>query len=594
MSTSISVNKESISELLRSGAKKKFVIPEYQRPYAWSEEECKTLWDDLMNFWGKTEETTYFLGSIVSCKNEDGEQEIIDGQQRITTLFLLLRAIYKKLESMSETDPVINFRKQIEPCIWDVNDITGKVDDPSKIHIVSRVITDSDNNIFSDILKKGDVEEKRKDNYSTNYLLLKKLVDDLAENDPMNWYGFCKKILQDCILLPIECDNQDTALTIFSTLNDRGLPLSDSDIFKAKIYNSLDNEFNKKEFINDWKELDSSAEDADIKIQDLFYQYMFYLRARKNDKDTTTPGLRKYFALDGFSQLYEKNLMSDLNLLSNLWIAINNREEVDGEDWSRNVEIKKTFDCLKSYPNEFWKYPTAIYYLSYRMINDFEAKFVAFLKKLFAFICVKYINTPTINAVKTDILNLNSEIIKTDSPKICISVADKEKLSENIVHPHKNTVRMILKALAYKHNNQNELLPEKWEIEHILPQKWQTSSLYGYNKKEVEPYIEQIGNKISFEWKLNIQAGNRYFLEKKKKYSESKIAVVKDLSRFVNDDWTPSDIETRTKEVRDSLIALFESYMVFEDQLKPVIITQEEQEVLNGLKAKGIKFICQT
>lgn len=62
----------------------------------------------------------------------------------------------------------------------------------------------------------------------------------------MQWKELCVTILQKCIILPIECDAQDTALTIFSTLNDRGMPLADSDIFKAQIYRNCTTEEKKK------------------------------------------------------------------------------------------------------------------------------------------------------------------------------------------------------------------------------------------------------------------------------------------------------------------------------------------------------------
>ena len=99
MSTTISVNKQTVEQLLGSGKTKPFVIPEYQRPYAWTDEQVETLFTDLWDFTtssgGTENDGTYFLGSIVSYENENGEQEIIDGQQRITSLFLLLRAIHK-------------------------------------------------------------------------------------------------------------------------------------------------------------------------------------------------------------------------------------------------------------------------------------------------------------------------------------------------------------------------------------------------------------------------------------------------------------------------------------------------------------------
>ena len=102
MANNIEVNKQSVVDLLKSGKEHPFVIPEYQRPYAWGDDEINTLFDDIWEF--SIERTkpdgpkTYFLGSIVSFENEKGEKEIIDGQQRITSLFILLRAVYSKLE----------------------------------------------------------------------------------------------------------------------------------------------------------------------------------------------------------------------------------------------------------------------------------------------------------------------------------------------------------------------------------------------------------------------------------------------------------------------------------------------------------------
>lgn len=135
MPTTIEVNKQSVEALLGSGKSKPFVIPEYQRPYAWTDEQVETLFEDLWEFTatsgGTEREGSYFLGSIVSYENEDGEQEIIDGQQRITSLFLLLRAIYTKLvatPASERTAEANNFIGKIEPAIWRTNKLTGTVD----------------------------------------------------------------------------------------------------------------------------------------------------------------------------------------------------------------------------------------------------------------------------------------------------------------------------------------------------------------------------------------------------------------------------------------------------------------------------------
>jgi uncharacterized protein with ParB-like and HNH nuclease domain len=135
MPTTIEVNKQSVETLLGSGKKKHFVITEYQRPYAWTDEQVETLFEDLWEFTttsgGTEQDGTYFLGSVVAYENENGEQEIIDGQQRITSLFLLLRAIYTKLVKTPEnerTAQAINFIGKIEPAIWRTDKLTGTVD----------------------------------------------------------------------------------------------------------------------------------------------------------------------------------------------------------------------------------------------------------------------------------------------------------------------------------------------------------------------------------------------------------------------------------------------------------------------------------
>jgi uncharacterized protein with ParB-like and HNH nuclease domain len=440
MATTIEVNKQSVKQLLETGKVNKFIIPEYQRPYAWSDEQIQTLFDDLVEYTENDNESTYFLGTIVSYENENDEQEIIDGQQRITSLFLLLRALYSKLNSMTETKEVKNFKGQIESALWEQDELTAEVD-YEKTLIESRVMRDEGNEIFAKILTSGTIEEGAKDNYSLNYILFTGLIEKYATNEPELFFWFIRNVLNKAILLPITADSQDTALTIFSTLNDRGLALSDADIFKAKIYNHLDTE-GKAVFIEQWQQLDDEATNANESIQKLFYYYMFYLRALENDRNTTTPGIRKYYSRNNFEQLYKSDVMNNLNTVLNLWLVVNNRVEIEDEDWSKNIEIKQVLDGLTSYPNEFWKYPVVIYYLKYHGSQDFEELFLKFLKKLFAVLAARYIVTPTINAVKRGILNLNSEIIRSSMPIFDFATVDEQELKGKIKSAHRNTVRI--------------------------------------------------------------------------------------------------------------------------------------------------------
>lgn len=559
MPATIEVNKQSVEALLGSGKTKPFVIPEYQRPYAWTDEQVETLFEDLWDFTaasgGTERDGSYFLGSVVAYENEDGEQEIIDGQQRITSLFLLLRAIYTKLVATPVTErtpEANNFIGKIEPAIWRTNKLTGTVDFKN-ILLTSKVVNNEGNEILRSILETGKADENAKDNYSKNYIHFQELFDKHSTENPLMVYQFIYALLNQAILLPITADTQDTALTIFSTLNDRGLPLSDADIFKAKIYNQLDADA-KKDFIERWKDLDEQATDANESIQQLFYYNMFYLRALEQDTKTTTPGVRKYYAANKFERLYKDGLLDTLFMILNLWKVINKGEEIENEAWSKNAKIRQSLDTLSSYPNEFWKYPVVIYYICYRNEVDFETKFALFLNKLLMELMTKYLLIPTINAVKPDILKLNSAIVSSDTPAFDFKDIDTSQLEARIQNPNRNVVRMLLKALAYE--QQDELLPARWEIEHIFPQKWQTNYFPDVPDATIKEKIEHIGNKLPFEKKLNIVAGNGYFGKKKKEYTASKIAITKAMGTSEINEWDMDSIMKRDIRISDSIMAL--------------------------------------
>jgi len=568
--TTIDVNKQSVLDLLKSGKEHPFVIPEYQRPYAWTEDEITTLFDDIWEFSLERGTTggpkTYFLGSIVSYENENDEKEIIDGQQRITSLCLLLRAVFSKLEAEeTKTDEVKNFINKIQPALWQEDELTGIVD-RTKTHLRSEVATDEGNKILADILSKGYANPKAKDNYSKNFNKFIQLYEDKAVHSTHQIYHFINALLNHSILLPISADNQDTALTIFSTLNNRGLPLSDADIFKSLLYKQLDTK-EKQTFVEQWKDLDESASKANETIQSLFYYHMFFLRAKEGDDKTTTPGIRKYYMEKGKNRLVP-SIIGELENGLNLWKVVNSHDVIEEEPWSVNQDILKVLDCLTSYPNEFWKYPVQIFYNSYKYESDFEKTFLLFLRKLCVMLLARYIEVPTLNAVKPDILKLNMKITKTNQPDF--SAGFKESYQGDVADPrffapHRNVIRMLLKILAYNNPNQKGLLPEKWEIEHIFPQKWDTA-YFTLNKEEADIKLEHLGNKLPLEKAMNIRASNNYFAQKKIEYKKSSIAIAQEKGNSELTNWLLSDIDARDISLSKEIAGIFKNWV---DDYKP-------------------------
>lgn len=279
----LNIDQKNIRSLF-SDKKADFLIPDYQRPYAWGEKECQTLWDDIFSFafpdndcdQFDSDNDEYFLGPIVTFKNMSGYQEIIDGQQRLTTLMLLLRAFYAKYGHMKD-DKAIKTSKMLEQCIWK----TDEFGDPDKtmLKISSEVATDDEKEEFLKILTRGDATGL-KSKYADTYRFFEGKIAEFLNNYPSYFAHLPVRILNNCILLPIEAESQDTALRIFSTLNDRGLPLSDADIFKAQFYKYYTNKGEKDLFIRKWKKLEVLCNDifhplTGSPMDEIFTRYMY-------------------------------------------------------------------------------------------------------------------------------------------------------------------------------------------------------------------------------------------------------------------------------------------------------------------------------
>jgi uncharacterized protein with ParB-like and HNH nuclease domain len=550
--TSLTINKKSIAVLFRDIKNHKYIIPDYQRPYNWGLDECETMWRDIVD--NSDSPNEYFFGTIVTFKDSNDNLEVIDGQQRLTSFFLLLRALYRKLEySDQNSRDIIGLKNQIAPCIWDTDDITQEITDYSLIHIESKVAVESEIAIFHNILKTGESGKDAEDNYSSNYGLFIKKSDEYAKECPTKWKKLCIFILNKCIVLPIECDSEDTALTIFTTLNDRGLPLSDSDIFKAKMYRNCKTKTEQKKFTEIWKGLTATCDEAEMGVDDIFRYYMHVIRARNNDNKREI-GLRRFYADRQYAYLKIEHIQQELVNLANFWKYIKHREDSTLEGYVISKEAMKWLHCLAYYPNEYWKYPVSVFFLKNKENKDFDYNLCNLLKKEIAFLFGKFIITPTINAIRDDIFNAYISICQRNDPNFRLDFTIDQITQRLREYTSPRLTKALLLLDAYLNKKQNELIDEYFQIEHIFPQKWQNTNYKGWSEEEAEAYLELYGNKVVFEQKLNIQAGNGYFGKKKERYKQSGIANVIGLSKMKQDDWTKEDIEKREKRFCSTII----------------------------------------
>ena len=529
---SISANKENIERLL-SNKKVSFLIPDYQRPYAWTETECNTLWNDLYEFAipegnadnFNSEKDEYFLGPIVTFNNKDKKKfEIIDGQQRVTTILLLLRAFYTKFELNSMKDKKsLTIKTKIESCIWKTDEL-GELISKDRIKRESEVATDNDKEQFKSILINGKTDDSWKSRYALNFNFFMEKINEFISRSPSYLAYFPLRIIQNCVFLPILADSQDIALRIFSTLNDRGLPLSDSDIFKAQFYKYYSGNNEKELFINQWKFLEGETKDifknSGNPMDELFTRYMYFARAKRGIKSSTTEALRKFYEKDSYAILKSKDTFEQLIDLVRFWRDIS----IQNVDRFSNETLKKLF-VLNSAPNGMWKYFISVYYLQNkdsfpeRYDDASDQAFLGFLNKTIAFVLAYGITNPGVNALRTPIFNEMINIVHGKPVTFSDFRFDESQLRNSLntfmFYNQRPVARSFLTWWAFTDKEQALLdLNLQLDIEHIYPKNRYNNEKPSFSEQS----LEKLGNKSLLEKRINIRASDYAFIDKKKYY----------------------------------------------------------------------------
>lgn len=565
----LNVDQKSIKDLFQS-KHADFLIPDYQRPYAWGEAECQTLWDDIFSFAFPDNDRTkfdsnneYFLGPIVTFKNDNGKMEVIDGQQRLTTLMLLLRAFYVRFGHMQDAESRAT-RENIEKCIWKTDEF-GKPN-MEALKIDSEVATDKDKEEFLEILRTGETQKSQKSSYAVNYRFFQEKIDEFLNNYAGYFAYMPIRILNNCILLPIEAESQDTALRIFSTLNDRGKPLSDADIFKAQFYKFYTKLGKKDEFIQRWKELDELCEKifhpiSGTPMDELFTRYMYYVRATMGIKSSTTEALRKFYEKDSYALLNDEQTFENLVVLAHFWNDVSNQ---DNTRFSNRV-LRRLF-VLNYAPNGMWTYFVSVYFMQNKdkdgMLED-EA-FYAFLRKITAFIWTYAVTNPGVNALRTPVYAEMVNIVNGQPVTFAdnkFNPATIESMFSNFSFHNARPITKSMAAWWAFHDDAQELLSLEtvFEVEHIFARNRQDKEKSLTDAKN----LESLGNKALLEKRINIGAADYRFEDKKKYYvGFTKRGVKKDgtkvheLVEMANShsDFTEADIIERSKRIMAAFI----------------------------------------
>lgn len=528
-----------------------YIIPDFQRPYSWTTEECDKLWEDFVSFYehSSSSEDKYFLGNIVIHKETKSDAfSVIDGQQRLTTLLLLIKAFHTRAGTVNA----------LEECLKQKDPLTSALTNNLKID--SRVIEKDKEILYSIVM--GDVASVPESQMKANFEFFLKKIDDrllVQKNITESLHKLILTLLDKLVILPIHCCSEDDALTIFETINNRGMSLTDADIFKAKLHYFAGD--NKDDFIKSWKLLKDDEDNYDW----YFRIFMHILRAKSNDI-SKEKALRAYFTENQYERLM--NWQSVISSLDKIHIIDKN--------WIPDVDANILRNILMRFPNYYWNYPLYVFLFRYGKIEYSEngnsilltpdelENFKKLISETLRYFYIKGIVYNSVNAIKDTVFKVCASVFKGEDP----TEEYRKNITESDINDffsriNKRQYGRYLKGLvllsAYLNPMQDkqkflEFLSNNSDIEHILPKKWVNYD--GWDEEEWKELLNSIGNLMPLEKSINIHAQNSFFSLKRNCYKNSKVQDAIDLAQ-TDCKWTPCDCRKRNKDKYELICDFF-------------------------------------
>jgi len=468
-----------------------YKIPNYQRQYSWTNDQLEALWEDLYEaYQNKTiDNDCYFLGSIVVVNDGKGYFELIDGQQRITTLMILMNVLVKDFPEINKNSDEIFVadKDKIQNCIL----FQGRKNrlqlqtDPKYDSIFNDLIINSES--FADIDEPTKKELKLDDpqyKYINTAVFFYKKLSELNETELDEFVNY---IFYSTNIIKIECTNQSFAIKLFQVLNDRGLELSPSDIVKSYIIGKYDedDETGKQIFNNNWKNIEDLSKQYGFKIDD-FVVFYEYFKLKSNPKRQVVDELRDIIQrsdiydlvkeLHSFSESLRKVYESkDPVILSLRYIP-----------WKFYVMTALTSAYEVNYPNkeDLFKEIRRFFYISLTAgCNLNQIKQTSF--KLIESI----VDCKSVDEIKED---LNRTMVSRRMYAKVYDALDNDVYNEKFLKPLMLSLEYTIREDT---NNSFYALDNSLHMDHILPRAYKQNSEWDYIKdEEVLPYINGLGN----------------------------------------------------------------------------------------------------
>lgn len=535
-----------------------FQVPVYQRPYSWTTEESSELFDDIKSFLfaqdGEVQELDpYFLGSVVLIKGDDPQSSIIDGQQRLTTLTILLSALRENVPN--------EYRNDLTVYLYERGNRIAGTPDRYRLLLRSRdaLFFQQRVQVEGGLAQLGGLNASTLSdsqiNIRDNTLLLLGRVRSLAEEERIR---LAQYIVKRCYLVVVTTPDLDSAHRIFSILNDRGLDLSHTDILKSEIIGAIPDR-DKESYAGKWETIEDEIGREDFQevfahIRTVFKRSKLRGTILKEFRESVRP-------TDAPQRFIDEVLIPYCKAYETIKHANFEAEE-------NSNQINALFKWLNRIDNFDWV-PGAL--LFYTRVNDSAMllRFFTFLERLAAGLMILRANVNERIERYSRILTAieNGEDLFAETSALQLSQAEKADISAKL----NGDVYLMDKVRLYVLLRTDSLLAGAGAtyqhsvitVEHVLPQTPRAGSQWLRdfpNEETRNNLVHKLGNLVLLARNKNSQARNFDFEEKKRRYfaprgGVSPFALTTQV--LAEQQWTPDVIMRRQRELVNRLAALW-------------------------------------
>ena len=494
-----------------------YQIPQYQRPYKWEDEHVEKLWDDIKDAY-VNEESNYFLGSVVTAKADRTDyKDVVDGQQRLTTLMILfcvIRDLYKNHKK--EDDSII---VMIESAIF----APGNTDrlklfthDSSQTDfrncVINKGITLSYAKKPTGVQLKKDIT---KDKFINSAFILREKLNDFMDEFGINEFvKFVNFLFKQVQIIRIDCKDVSFAIKLFQVINDRGMDLTHSDLIKSFLLGEMNESctdkdvlhHNQQEFNSNWREIEQNSADSNIGMDDLFVMYMYYAIAKNPSKST----------YDEFQNQFNKNKEAPLTVVGIIKEFSNN--------YKNELYLNEYDETINSLSYLRWGYWKSILLSALYVKYPHYDQLVKEIRRYYYVYWIAGKNVTSIKHQSFAIIKMVKEgksieeikdFLRTKEESV-VHEAVKNLLSDRMAEKSA-WCKPLLLIVEYKYRERITYieLDKNLHLEHILPVGYKRHREWSHIDDTVaEKYLQSAGNITLLSGRKNIAASNKPFAEK--------------------------------------------------------------------------------